>query len=401
MAVTRRRRQQALRRSRLPLVLAGVGGLAAGSARAQSSLEFRYLLYQESNNRTEVSNPWIFLNHDFGQKGGQLSLLLGYDTISGASPTGAYPTTDTTTSASGSHTSSSFPMAEYHDTRKSVTASYGRKFGANLPSVDLSYSKENDYTARGAGLSDAWTMAKGRGTLHAGIAFSRDIVTPVTTRVDHPKSSDSYALGWSWILGERDLFDVSASLARLSGYLDDPYKVVPVGSPTTTVPEHRPDARSRYAAIFKYGHFFVDANGALKVSYRYYWDDWAIGAHTVELLYDQRFGSRWTVSPLVRLYTQSHASFFGYEFAVAQTYMSADYRLSAFDSVLGGLTIAYAIRPNLVLSVGATYQSQHGRDRITPLSAVPPSDDGGGGPGTASAADMNVTTGTIGLTWRY
>lgn len=408
MAATRRRRQQALRklqrRARLPLVLAGLGGLASGGVRAQSSLEFRYLFYQESNDRTAVSNPWVFLNQDFGTKGGQLSLLLGYDTISGASPTGAYPTVDTTTSASGT-SSSSIPVAQYHDTRKSATASYARKFGAHLPSVDLSYSKENDYLARGAGLSDAWTVAKGRGTLHAGIAFSRDVVTPVTTGVDHPKSSDSFALGWSWIVGERDLFDVSASLAQLSGYLDDPYKVVPVG--TTTVPEHRPDARARYAALFKYGHFFVDANGALKISYRYYWDDWSIGAHTAELLYDQRFGAKWTVSPLVRLYTQSHASFFGYQFAAPETYMSADYRLSAFDSVLGGLTIAYAIRPDLVLSVGATYQDQRGRDRVVPLSTVPPPaafDDGegeDGGTGTASAADLTVLTGTLGLTWRY
>lgn len=387
-------------------MLAGLGALGAGSARAQSSLEFRYLLYQESGGRTEVSNPWVFLNQDFGAKGGQLSLLLGYDTISGASPTGGYPTADATTSASGG-TSSSIPLATYHDTRKSISASYGRKFGSNLPSVDLSYSKENDYLARGASLSDAWTVAKGRGTLHLGLAFSRDIVTPVTTKVDHPKSSNSYALGWSWIIGERDLFDISASLANLSGYLDDPYKIVPVG--TTTLPEHRPDTRARYAALFKYGHFFVDANGALKITYRYYWDSWSIGAHTLDLLYDQRFGPKWTVSPLLRLYTQSHASFFGYQFAAPQTYMSADYRLSAFDSVLGGLTLAYAIKPNLVISVGATYQDQQGIDRVVPTPApLPPAfailedgEGGSGGPATASAADMTVLTGTIGITWKY
>lgn len=399
MRATRGRRSM----RKLPLVAAGLGAIAARDARAQSSVEFRYLLYKESGDRTQVSNPWIFLNQDFGLKGGQLGLLLGYDTISGASPTGEYPTLDTTTSASGTTSSSSIPQVQYHDTRKSITASYGRKFGTNLPSIDLSWSKENDYLARSAGLDDAWTFAGGRGTLHMGISFARDVVTPVTTRIDHPKSSNAFALGWSWILGEQDLLDISGSLTKLSGYLDDPYKVVPVGA--ITVPEHRPDTRSRYAALVKYGHFFVDARGALKLTYRYYWDDWAIGAHTLEVLYDQHAGSRWTWSPLLRLYTQSHASFFGYQFAVPLTYMSADYRLSAFRSILGGLTIAYAIRPDIILSVGGTYQNQRGIDRVIPTPAGPPPpvppDDNAGAPGSVSAADLNVVTGTIGLTWRY
>jgi len=408
VAATRRGRKKKARK--LGWLAAGVGAFAAGSVHAQSNLEFRYLFYQESGGRTKVLNPWVHLNQDFGLKGGQLSLLLGYDSISGASPTGGYPTLDATTSASGA-TSSSIPLANYVDTRKSATVSYARKFGAHLPSVDVSYSKENDYTARGAGLTDAWTMARGRGTLHFGLAISRDIVTPVATlanpiRVSYPKSSNAFALGFSWIVGERDLLDVSASLTNLSGYLTDPYKIVPVG--TVTLPESRPDARSRRVVAFKYGHYFADADGALKLGYRYYWDDWSIGAHTIDLLYDKRVGATWIVSPLLRLYTQNHASFFSYQFAAAQPYMSSDYRLSAFASLLGGLTVSYNIRPNLVMSLGATYQFQQGQDRVLPTAAVPaplpraPLEDGeGGGPATVSAADMTVLTGTFGLSWRY
>ena len=413
VAATKRRRKK---RRKLPWLAVGVGAFAAGDLRAQSNLEFRYLFYQESGGRTEVSNPWLYLNQDFGLKGGQLSLILGYDSISGASPTGGYPTADATTSASGA-TSSSIPLAEYNDTRKSISAAYARKFGAHLPSVDISYSEENDYLARGAGLTDAWTMAEGRGTLHIGAAISRDVVTPVATpsdpiRVSYPKSSNAVALGFSWIASERDLFDISASLADLSGYLTDPYKVVPIGTDTVnaTVPEIRPDGRSRYAVVFKYGHFFSDVDGALKIAYRYYWDDWSIGANTFDLLYDQRVGTKWIVSPLLRLYTQSHASFFSYQFAAPQTFMSSDYRLSAFDSILGGVTLSCNIRRDLVLSLGATYQFQQGRDRVSPAPPPPlrspledgeEGDDGGSGPTTVSAADMTVFTATVGLSWRY
>ncbi len=68
--------------------------------------------------------------------------------------------------------------------------------------------------------------------------------------------------------------------------------------------------------------------------------------------------------------------------------------------------------------MGATYQSQRGRDRVVPRTvAVPPplvrapfgddddggDDDGGEGgePGPVSAADLTIVTGTLGLSWRY
>jgi hypothetical protein len=405
-------------RRKLPWIAAGLSALAAGRADAQSNLDFRYLYYQESNGRTKVLNPWINLHQDFGLKGGALSLLLGYDTISGASPTGGYPTADATTSASGvSSSNSSIPQVAYHDTRKSATLGYVHKFGAHLPSIDISYSKENDYVARNAGLSDAWTLAHGRGTLHFGVSIGRDIVTPVITptipaRLDHDKSSDGFALGWSWIAGERDLLDVSASLTKLSGYLTDPYKIVPITTGAVPeVPEQRPDSRSRRAVLFKYGHYFDEANGALKTTFRYYWDDWAIRAYTLDLLYDAHVGSRWIVSPQLRLYSQSSASFFAYEFAAPQVYMSSDYRLSAFDSVLGGLALSYRFPHDLTASLGVTYQSQRGRDRVVPRTTAPPPpvtpltplDDGEGEGGSAlvSSADMTVMAWTFGLTWRY
>ena len=408
VAATRRRRR---RLRKLRWLAAGVGACAAGDLRAQSNVDFRYLFYQESGGRTEVSNPWLYVHQDFGLKGGQLSLLLGYDSISGASPTGGYPTLDATTSASGAN-SNSIPLESYVDERRSASLTYARKLGAHFPSVDISYSEENDYLARGAGVADAWTMANGRGTLHVGAAVSRDVVTPVTTGTSLPKSSNAVAAGYSRILGERDLLDVSMSFTKLSGYLTDPYKIVTVTSgPDAELPESRPRARSRYALLVKYARFFSGADGALKIGYRYYGDDWSIDASTLDLLYDQRAGARWVVSPLLRLYTQSHASFFGYEFDAPQTFMSSDYRLSAFYSALGGLTVAYSIRHDLVLSVGATYQFQQGRDRVVPAPApVPlplrsPLEDGEegeeGGSSTVSAADMTAITATFGLSWRY
>ncbi len=403
MAATERRARRGARpRPGLPLLAASAGALAARGANAQSQIDAKLLYYKEDGGRTQVINPLVNIHQDLGESWGMLDVLLAYDTISGASPTGGYPSLDVTTSASG-HTSAagSVPLSSYHDQRKSIGLAWGRKFGAHLPSIDVSYSKENDYTARSVGISDAWTVAGGRGTLHAGVSLSSDIVAPVTNTLELPKKQQGYALGFTWILGARDLVDLSGSLMLQQGYLDDPYKVAPVGTPPSNLveyPDHRPDTRSRKAIFAKYGHYYL-WGGALKATYRYYWDDWSVKAHTLEIVYDHRLTEDWLVSPVVRLYTQTAASFFGNTFPAPQTYMSSDYRLAALSSILGGLGVTYRMNPALDLNLGFTYQSQSGRDGITLTQA--PTVRTPGGTTTVSAADLTVLTVTAGFTWRY
>lgn len=404
MAATDRPSRRKARRARRPFrnlscFAAGLGALAAREAAGQSTLDARFLFYKESDGRNQVLNPVIFYKPDLGLGNGELDVQLGYDTISGASPTGGYPSADQTTSASGwTSTTKNFPQAEYEDSRGSGSLAYRRKFGAHMPSIDVSYSKENDYEAKSLGLSDAWTMAGGRGTLHYGASVSRDVVTPVTNDDRFTKDTTGFALGWTWVLGERDLLDVSASLMLQSGYLDDPYKVAPIGTidDNVTVPERRPDSRQRFALFAKYGHYFL-WNGAVKASYRYYRDDWSVQAHTLDVTYDQKLGSRWIVSPRVRLYTQTGASFYGSLFPVPQTYMSADSRLSPLGSLLGGLTGSYRVNDALWVNLGGTYQIQEGRDRVTPATSTP----GGVGDTKVSAADMTTLTVTAGLSFKF
>ena len=163
-------------------------------------------------------------------------------------------------------------------------------------------------------------------------------------------------------------------------------------------PEHRPDTRQRWAFVGKYGHYYL-WGGALKTTYRYYWDDWGVKAHTLEIGYDHRLTEDWLVSPVVRLYTQTAATFWGNTFPVPQTYMSSDYRLAAFSSILGGLGVTYRYSPDLDLNIGFTLQSQSGKDGIT-LSQAATSRTPAGST-TVSAADLSVWTVTLGFSWRY
>ena len=391
----------------LPWIAAGLGAFAARDASAQSSsIDVQFLFYKESGGRTQVLNPVVLWNHDLGSAG-QLGLNLGYDSISGASPTGAYPTADVTTSASGTVTASgNIPQASYTDARKSAALSWSRRFGANLPVVNITYANENDYTARGLEVSDSWTLLGGRGTLHFGFALSRDIVAPVKNPETNPngadlkfdKNTNGFSLGWTWVFGSRDVADLSLSLMNLSGYLTDPYKVVPIGSPDSlqNVPENRPTTRSRRAAVLRYSHYFL-WDASINVLYRYYNDDWSISAHTLDLTYNHRLSPDWVVSPEIRIYTQTAASFFANRFPEPQPLMSADYRLSPFTSFLGGLTLSHRLNEAFSANVGATFQTQHSNDPIQLVTNVP----GERGTASVSAADMNVTTFNVGLTYRY
>jgi len=387
-------------RRRLNLIIAGLGVLGARPAQAQSRVDLLTLLYQESDSRTQVMEQMLLLHQDLGDYLGVADISLTHDTISGASPTGAYPKLDVTTSASGTTSSSgAFPLGRDDNHRNAGSFAYGRKFGAHLPMVDVSYSRENDYTAREAGLSDTWTLFEGRGALHYGVSQGTDISEPINTPSRFTKKSLSLAAGWTWILGPDDLLDFSVSRTRLRGYLDEPYKIVPVGA--TTAPDHRPGTRERDAYLFKFGHHF-DWDASLKTTYRFYRDDWAVKAHTLGLVYEQRLDDGWALAPEVRYYTQTAASFYGSLFQAPQAFMSSDYRLSPFSSVTAGCTVTYEIQDGITVKVGGSYQVAKGRDQVSPLLSGSSTGPGAafGGP-SVSAADLNKTILTFGLSWRF
>ena len=383
----------------MPWVMAGLAALGGRAAHGQSRVDLLTLAYDESGGRTKVLEEMILLHQELGDALGVADFTLIHDSISGASPTGAYPKLDVSTSASGTTTRGAFPLARDNNHRNAGDFAYSRKLGAHLPTVDVSYGKEDDYVARGAGLADAWTLAGGRGTLHYGVSGSNDLSEPVTNNLHLARKSVSYALGWTWILGPDDLMDLSASQTQLRGYLDEPYKVVQVAD--TLVPDHRPDTRTRDALLFKDAHYFY-WDGALKSSYRYYKDDWQVKAHTLDFVYDQHLDDGWTVTPEVRYYTQTAASFYADLLAAPRTFLSSDYRLSSFSSIMAGLAATWELSDGLTLKLGAAREMAKGRDRVTPISSGTVGTPSAvyAGP-SSSSADLTKTSITFGLSWRY
>ena len=242
-------------------------------------------------------------------------------------------------------------------------------------------------------------MLGGRGTLHFGVALSRDIVSPVKNPETNPdgadlnfaKKTNGFSLGWTWVFGRGDLADLSLSLMNLSGYLTDPYKVVPIGpsDSTETVPENRPTRARGAPSSSEYSHYFL-WDGSVNVLYRYYNDDWSITANTLDLTYNQpsRPGlDRLSRDPL--LHADRRVLLRQPVRRCRRPTCPRTTGSRPSTSFLGGLTVSHRLNE--------VHQRQRRRDVSSPSTAairiilVPTSPDERGTT-SVSAADMNVLT---------
>ena len=92
--------------------------------------------------------------------------------------------------------------------------------------------------------------------------------------------------------------------------------------------------------------------GTSQLSYRYYTDSFGIAAHTLELEYVQRLPHAWTLTPILRLYSQSAADFYvdpvNPPFPAIRPrdqLQSQDQRLSRFGALTYGLKLSKEITP--------------------------------------------------------
>src|SRR3990170_7294513 len=101
--------------------------------------------------------------------------------------------------------------------------------------------------------------------------------------------------------------------------------------------EKRPDDRGSNALLGQINHHF--GAGVGYVTYRYYWDDWGIRAHTLDLKYRHPLNERAYLQPHVRGYSQNAADFYRPVVPSNQipAYVSADYRLAELQTYTPGL----------------------------------------------------------------
>jgi hypothetical protein len=172
------------------------------------------------------------------------------------------------------------------------------------------------------------------------------------------------------VINRETLVRVNWSVSRSDGYLTDPYKITSVvqptdsvdpGEPVTALYENRPTDRHQNAVMGQIKRHL--AGTSADVAYRYFWDDWGVRAHSVDLLWHLDFKRVGLATPHVRWYRQTQASFYSPFLVQGEplpAHASADSRLSNFDAWTFGLNYSLPVNARARVSFGMEYYLQRG-----------------------------------------
>jgi hypothetical protein len=348
-------------------------------------LDAAVLYYSESDGRIQAVEPVIRGRKELGDDE-YLGLKLVIDTLTGASPTGAVPSsapqTFTRASGSGSYTieAGKVPLDNtFQDTRVALSADWEKPLGGSIKgNFGANVSGEYDFQSMGLSATFAHDLNQRNTTLTAAFSFESDTIDPEggvpaelakvlmgpgtgddedededdededEDDLESRNSSESrqqvdLLLGLTQVLNERTLMQFNISHSASSGYHNDPFKFVSrvdsLGEPVENIYEKRPDTRSRSSFFWKTLHSFGNED-VIDFSYRYLQDDWGIESHTLDMHYTWMLDSGSFWQPHLRFYEQSAADFYKTLLPLSAPlpeFVSADYRLGNMESLTFGI----------------------------------------------------------------
>jgi hypothetical protein len=204
--------------------------------------------------------------------------------------------------------------------------------------LGLTRSTEPDYTANMLSADVSQEVYGGMSTVSLGFSRGADEVGK-----HNDASFAEHARHWQYRLGATQILSprwiASANLEALSddGYLGSPYRVARVFG--AAVPERVPDSRTCRALKLRLRGDLGDGGvrQALHADARFYRDNWAVRALTLEGGYSRYFGADWLGDVFVRWNHQGKALFYSDNASSETTYVSRNRQLGTFsDASLGG-----------------------------------------------------------------
>jgi len=360
----------------------------------------------EETGRVSALEPVVRLRKDKGNDE-YFTMKFVVDVLSGASPNGAIPTSSAQTfsgpSGGTSYTTpaNTVPLdPNFKDTRYAVSADWEQPVNRSTRSIyGVNISTETDYTSLGASATYNFDFNTRNTTLTTGLSFNADSVKPLGGRpvgltyvpvssvvggggedegsgegglglsLDINKRVVDLLVGVTQVMSRRDLVQFNFNLGRESGYLTDPYKLLSVvdatgaliASPNSYIYEKRPENRTRMALYTRWSHQF--STDVLRLSYRYFRDDWGIHSNTMEMHYRFELGHRHFLEPHLRYYKQTAADFYHTSLQDTQLagldFASADYRLADMTTKTIGLKYGWLIGKQSELGIRVESIVQH------------------------------------------
>lgn len=360
-------------------------------ARAETSADQSWrvdigALHYAEDDRITVNGGTIRLKRQLNEEN-TLTVRTTYDAVSGSSPTGAVKI------QSRSGASGSSYLTQFDTKRTSIGADWDTSLD-ELTRLTLAVdrSMQSTYESAGIGATLARDFNQRNTTLVAGVGYSQDLAKPQTgihygmssiaenkLRVaEDTKGQLDLQLGVTQVITRGTLAQLNYVHGWAEGYMTNPYKIVSIVNSETgstgdydPVYEKRPRVRDTNAIYAQLNQSF--GNDIAYFSYRYFWDDWGIRSHTIDLKYRHSMGERFFVQPHARFYQQTAADFYrsmltNTEAVNLPQYASADYRLAKLNTTSVGVKVGY--RPNLggELSARIEFIQQNGEEQ--PWDAV-------------------------------
>ena len=331
----------------------------ADNAPEHGEVAVKYLHYQDRQpglDRIKVTAPSLYVLAPLSPKWALEGSLVS-DSVSGATP--RY------------HTAISGATPRMTDERKAGDIKVTRYEDRSSYALGLSKSKEHDYDSNAVSLEAGFSSDDNNRTWNIGVGYAADKIGSTNDATLHErKRTTEVILGVTQALSSNDLVQLNLTLSQGRGYYTDPYKYADI----------RPGKRDQAIVLTRWNHHIADLGATARTSYRYYHDTFGINAHTIGAEWVQPLGSIVTVTPSLRLYSQSAAKFYfdpatefdpnygepypaGYS-ANPPEFISADQRLSAFGAVTVGLKLALRLAADWSVDLKGERYEQRSKWRI-------------------------------------
>ncbi len=272
--------------------------------------------------------------------------------LNGINAVSFYGGADYYTSASTDQIDNNPSSASRQDVRSFGTLSYNRlnlRRGESY-TAKLGFSAEYDVTSVSGGLTytKAWNEQNSELSISGQVFIDQwELYYPqeLRRRVSLPTSlRQAYngSIVFSQILARRAQLSLSAEVIYMRGLLSTPFHRVYFGDRPTLDIERLPNQRLKIPLAVRFNYYLAD-QFVWRTYYRYYWDDFGIQGHTLELETPIKIAKALTIAPFYRYHTQTGADYFApYETHISTSeFYSSDYDLAALQSHKYGLGIKY------------------------------------------------------------
>ncbi|HXI09337.1 MAG TPA: DUF3570 domain-containing protein, partial [Thermodesulfobacteriota bacterium] len=264
------------------------------------------------------------------------------------------------------------------DTRHDITAGVTHNFD-NIIGVEVYYdfSHEKDYTSHTPTVTLKKDLFDKNTTITAGFSRNMDSISGQFVDSTKYRNTNNYFIGITQVLSPFTVAQIGYSRNESKGFESEGIRLVPLNGvdastctakSATCVDEAFPSKRTRNAYLLGINHYFKGGPTALfdrssvKLTARYYRDNWQIKSYMAEAEYYKYLTDETVLRLNYRFYDQDKAYFVKTSYTSTDEFKSASPQLEKFTSHLAGVKLTHYFRnddnyPGLRLSaVEAKYE---------------------------------------------